>query len=226
MLDWIGPAMVIAAKDLRLEMRTKSILSSVGLFALLVVVVASFSFPATGAGKNGVAAGLLWMSFLFSSLLGMGRSFSLEDEEACIEGLMASPAPRESIYLGKLLANLLFIGAVEAVVLPAFLILFQLEPGRGIPLLALTAFLGTLGIVALGTLFSAMAVKTRTREAILPLLVMPLCVPIVIAAVKATETALGGAALSASASWLYLLAGFDALLVTVGLAAFPYVLDE
>ena len=122
-MSWIAPARTIAGKDLRLELRTRDVVASVGLFVLLVVVMASFSFPTTGEGRDAVAAGVLWMAFMFAALLGMGRSMAIEKEDACMDGLLTSPAPRESIFLGKLAANLAFTGVVELVILPVFVVL-------------------------------------------------------------------------------------------------------
>jgi len=225
-MSWASSAVIIAGKDLRLEMRTRDVIASVGLFVLLVVVTASFAFPTSGEGREGVAAGVLWMAFLFAALLGMGRSMAIEKEDGCLEGLMLSPAARESIFLGKLLANLGFTWAVEVVILPVFVVLLQLAPGSGLVLLALCALLGTLGLVTVGTLFAAMAVHTRGREAILPLLVMPVSVPVMIAAVKTSEAALTGAWSSGATSWLLLMVGYDALFLLVALATFPHVMEE
>ncbi len=225
MIGGLRPAFLIAGKDLRLEMRTKDIVSAVGLFAILVVVTASFAFPTLGHGNEGVAAGILWMAFLFAGLLGLGRSFAIEKEEGCIDGLMISPAPRESVFLGKLLANLAFTFAVEAVVLPVFIVLLNLRPGAGLVLLVVSAILGTLGLATVGTLFSAIAVNTKTREAILPLLVMPVAVPVMIAAVKATEAALGGSWSGAATPWVLLMGGYDALFLLVAFATFPQLME-
>ncbi|HWO70314.1 MAG TPA: heme exporter protein CcmB [Actinomycetota bacterium] len=225
-MSWLSPALTIAGKDLRLEARTRDVVASVGLFALLVVVTASFAFPAGGAGREGVAAGVLWMAFLFAALLGMGRSMALEKEGGCLEGLLVSPAPREAIYLGKLLANLGFTSAVEVLILPVFVVLLQLAPAGDVPLLLASTVLGTLGLVTVGTLLAAMAVHTRGREAILPLLVMPVSVPVMIAAVKTTEAALRGAWSAGTRSWLLLLVGYDALFLLVALATFPYLMEE
>ena len=225
-MSWLGPASLIARKDLRIEMRTKDVVTSVGLFALLVVVATSFSFPTSGAGRQGVAAGMLWMAFLFSCLLGLGRSFALEKEEGNMEGLMSSPAPRESIYLGKMLSNLIFTGLVELAIIPIFLILLQLHPGKGIALLVLTAILGTLCIVTVGSLFAAMAVNTRTREAILPVLVIPVAVPVVIASVKATEAAFLGHSVASAQGWLVLLTAYFLVFLMVAFATFPFLLEE
>lgn len=223
-MSWLRPALIVASKDLHLELRTRDILTSVGLFALLVIVVASFAFPTWGEAREGVAAGLLWMAFLFAALLGMGRSMTIEKQDGCLDGLLASPAPREAIFFGKLLANLTFAWAVELVVLPVFVVLLQIRPGAGLGLLALTAFLGTLGLVTVGTLFSAMAVNTKSREAILPLLVMPVAIPVMIAAVEASAAILGGRVGDAQ-PWLLLIGGYDALFLMVALATFPYATE-
>lgn len=226
MNGWLRPALLIAAKDLKVEMKTKDILSSVALFALLVVVVASFALPTTGPGREGIAAGMLWIAFLFAALLGIGRSFALEQEEGCMQGLTASPVARESIFLGKLLSNLAFTGAVEIAILPVFLVLLQLEPGKGVILLLLATFLGTIGLVTVGTLLAAMAVNTRTREAILPLLAIPITIPAMIASVQATQSALAGKPVGAATSWVLLLVAYGALFLMVSLVTFPYVLEE
>jgi len=225
-MSWLRPAVTIAGKDLRLEIKTRDVIASVGLFVLLVVVTASFAFPTGGEGREGVAAGVLWMAFLFAALLGMGRSMAIEKEEGCLEGLLVSPAAREAIFLGKLFANLGFTFAVELVILPVFVVLLQLAPAGGVPLLVGGTFLGTLGLVTVGTLFAAMAVNTRGREAILPLLVMPVSVPVMIAAVKVSQAALEGTWTSGTGSWLLLMVGYDALFLMVALATFPHVTEE
>jgi heme exporter protein B len=216
----------IAVKDLRIELRTHDVLTAVGLFALLIVVVASFSFPAGGEHRDTMAAGLLWMAFLFSTLLGVGRTLAMEHEDACIDGLVTSPVPRESIFLGKVLSNLAFVGAAEALILPLAIGLLQLEPGAGIPLLLVTVLLATVALVTVATLFSTMAVNTRTREAILPLLVIPVAIPVLIAAVQATAIALAGGSFRDATSWLLLLVAAAALFLLLGLATFRHVLEE
>jgi heme exporter protein B len=224
-VNWFASALTIAGKDLRLELRTRDIVSSVGLFVLLVVVTASFALPLEGAGREGMAAGVLWIAFVFAALLGLGRSLAAEKEEACMAGLLLSPAPREGIFLGKLLANLGFTGAVELLMVPIFIVLLQLHPGA-VGLLLLSILLGTFGIATIGTLFAAMAVNTRGREAILPLLVLPIAMPQVTAAVKSSQAALVGSWTSSTTSWLLLMLAFDAVFLLVALATFPYVTEE
>jgi heme exporter protein B len=216
----------IAAKDLRIELRTRDILTAMGLLSLLIVVVASFSFPTAGEHHEQIAAGLLWIAILFAVLLGIGRSLAIEHEHACMDALMVSPVPRESIYLGKVLSNLAFVGAALLLLLPLSIVLLQLEPGRGIVLLLLTVVLATLALVGITTLLSAMAVHTRTREAILPLLVIPVAIPVLIAAVQATRIALSGGAIGTALPWLLLLTAAAALFLLLGLATFRHVLEE
>jgi heme exporter protein B len=216
----------IAAKDLRIELRTRDVLTAMGMFALLIVVVASFSFPTSGEQRETVAAGLLWMAWLFAILLGVGRSLAMEHEEDCLDALVTSPVPRESIYLGKLLSNLAFVGVTQLFLLPVAVVLLQLEPRTGLPLLLLTVAVGTLALVAVTTLFATMAATTRTREAVLPVLVIPVAIPVLIAAVRATEIALSGGAPGAATPWLLLLTAAAALFLLLGLATFRHVLEE
>lgn len=222
-MSMLAAAGTIARKDLRLELRTHDVVASVGLFGLLVVITASLALPLEGAGREGMAAGVLWIAILFAGLLGLGRSMAIEKEEGCLAGLMVSPAPREGIFLGKLASNLVFTGGVEALIVPLFVVMIQVRVATPI-LLVVSLVLGTVGILSVGTLFATVAVGTRGREAILPLLVLPVCVPIVIAAVKTTEAALTGV-WGGSLAWLLLMVGFDALFLLVALATFPYVTE-
>ena len=216
----------VARKDLRLELRTRDMLTAIGLFALLIVVVASFSLPTTGAERDPVAAGVLWIALLFAILLGIGRSLALEYEASCIDALLTSPISREGIYLGKVLSNLLVVAAIQVVLLPLAVVLLQLEPGRGVGLLAVVTALATIALVSVATLLSSMAVNTRTREAILPVLVVPVALPVLIAAVQGTEVALGGGTPAEAGSWLALLAAAAVLSLSLGIATFRHVIEE
>jgi len=223
-VTWLGSASAIVGKDLRLEVRTRDVVSSVGLFGLLVVVIASFALPLDGPGRAGMAAGVLWMAFAFAALLGLGRSMAIEQDDGCLGGLLVSPAPREGIFLGKLASSWLFTTGVELLIVPLFVVLLQLRVGTPWLLIA-SILLGTVGVLTVGTLFAAISVGTRGREAILPLLVLPVCVPVVIAAVETTRSALTGDP-SGSIGWLLLMSGVDALFLLVALATFPFVTEE
>src|SRR5437870_7019109 len=183
-LEQVG---AILWKDLRCELRSKQMWTGMGLFALLVLVVFNFAFDLRVDNKAAVAPGALWVAFVFASMLGLGRTIAAEREKGSLDRLLLCPVNRKAIYLAKLLGNMLFIGVVEIVALPIFAALFDVPLfGALLPIV----LLGTLGIAAIGTLFSAMAAATQARELLLPILVFPLIVPVVIAAVRATGTLL------------------------------------
>jgi len=217
---------LVAAKDLRLESRTHDAVGTVGLFALLILVTASFALPTGGPDRAGIAAGTLWMAILFASLLGIGRTQALESEEGCLDALLLAPVAREYLFLGKLAASLLFTVAVEMALVPVLLLLMQVPVGSGLALLLAALGLGTLGLVGSGCLFAVIAVRTRMRQALLPALVMPVAVPLMIASVQATGAALTGATVGANMHWLALLVGFDAMVLLVAVLAFPQLVEE
>lgn len=216
--------MAIVAKDVAAELRSKETLSTLLVFALMVVVVFNFAFELRVENVHQIAPGVLWVAFTFSGVLALNRSFVLEREEDCIEGLRLTPVDRGVIYVGKFLGNTLFMLAAEACILPLFAVLFDVSVLN--PALWLIVVLGTVGFAAVGTLFAAMAVNTRAREAMLPLLLFPIAVPVLIAATKATGQALDGQALSEIYSWLRLLVAFDLIFTILAWLGFEYVLEE
>jgi heme exporter protein B len=217
-------AFVIAWKDIIAESRTKDILSSVLVFALLTIVIFNFAFEPDSENIRLVAPGILWATFTFAGVLGLGRSFVLEKEKGCLEGLMLCPVDRDVVYLGKMLGSLAFMLAVEVLVVPIFLVLFDLP--LFMPRLALITLLATVGFVSVGTLFSALAVNTRARDVMLPILFFPIVVPVIIAAVKASGLVLEGQPWSALSSWLQIIAAFDVVFVIVSALVFEFVVEE
>ncbi|HLZ59884.1 MAG TPA: heme exporter protein CcmB [Ktedonosporobacter sp.] len=209
-------------KDVRCELRNKQAWTSMGLFALLVLVIFNFAFDLRVDNKVAVAPGALWVAFIFASLLGLGRTIAIEREQGPMDRLLLCPVDRRAIYLAKLLGNVLFIGVVEIVALPVFAALFDVPLGVG-ALLPIVLF-GTLGIATIGTLFSAIAAATRARELLLPLLVFPLIVPVVIAAVRATGDLLAPAL--NEPPWLGLIIAFDVIFLSVSTLLFQYVIEE
>lgn len=209
-------------KDLLCELRSKQTWLGMGLFALLVLVVFNFAFDLRLDNKVAVAPGVLWIAFIFASLLGLGRTFVAERDHGSLDRLLLPPVDRKAIYLAKLLGNLLFIGIVEIVALPVFAVLFDLSllVWELVPIV----LLASLGIAGVGTLFSAMAAATRARELLLPVLVFPLIVPVIIAAVRATQNVLQPA--SHEPSWLGLICAFDAIFLSVSMLLFQYVIEE
>lgn len=213
--------LAILAKDIRAELRGRQVWLSMGMFALLVLVVFNFAFDLQVENKAAVAPGALWIAFVFASVLGLGRTLTAEQEQGRLDRLLLCPVDRKAIFLAKLLGNLLFITAVEIVAVPVFAAMYDL------PVLTLgvvpIVVLGTIGISTVGTLFSAVASNTRAREILLPLLIFPLIVPVVIGAVKATQ---GLVVVVGDTPWLGLIAAFDVIFVSVASVLFPYVIEE
>ena len=209
-------------KDIRCELRSKQTWLGMGLFALLVLVIFNFAFDLRADNKAAVAPGALWIAFIFASLLGLGRTMAAEHDHGSMDRLLLCPVDRRAVYLAKLIGNVLFIGVVELVALPVFAALFDLplDIGRLIPIV----LSGTLGVAIMVTLFSAMATATRARELLLPALVFPLLVPVVIAAVRATEDLV--LPVVNEPPWLGLILAFDVIFFSASIMLFQYVIEE
>ncbi len=214
----------ITWKDALPEMRTREIVFSVLVFTLLVIVIFNFAFGASQETMTLVAPGMLWVTFAFAGVLSLNRSFIPEKEQGCLEGLMVCPISREVIYVGKMLASLLFMLIIEAIALPIFAFLFNL-PVLSLQLVVITV-LTTVGFVAVGTLFSALAVNTKAREMVLPILFLPIIIPVIISAVKASGLALSGESWSGLSSWLQVVVAFDVIFLVASFLIFAYVIEE
>ena len=214
----------ITWKDALSEMRTKGIIISVIIFTLLVIVIFNFAFGTSKSTMALIAPGMLWVTFAFAGVLSLNRSFILEKEEGCLEGLMVCPISREVIYVGKMLGSLLFMLIIEAIALPIFAFLFNLDVLS--PQLVVITALTTVGFVAVGTLFSALAVNTRAREMVLPILFLPVVVPLIICAVQASASALSGESWSSLYSWFQIIGAFDIIFLVVSFLVFNYVIEE
>jgi heme exporter protein B len=173
-----------------------------------------------------LAPGVLWVIFIFAALLGLQRSFGAEAADRAIDALLVAPVSRESIYLGKALANLVFVMGILAVTLPAVVLFYNLPLGAGVPALAGVATLAAIGLVAVGTLFSAMAVNTRMAELLLPMLSLPFFVPIVMGAAQSSARLMAGRPMAEAWPWLRILIAFDIVFITACTLAFPFTLDE
>jgi len=213
----------LVLKDLSLEKRSREMLSSMFIFALLVVLVFSFSFDLRVEEVSGVAPGVLWVAITFAGMLGLARSFVLERDQGCLDGLLLCPIDRSLLYLGKMLSNLAFISLTELVVLPLCFALFNLTFHL---LLLPILLLGTIGFSAVGTIVSAMTVHARAREVMLPILLFPLVLPALIAAVKLTGGVLDGQPWGDIRNWMELLVGFDVIFTVISYLAFEYVIEE
>ena len=226
MADTLFAAWLIARKDLAIEFRTRSAFLSAVVFALLGLVIFYYSWDPTAVAVTDLAPGVLWVVFTFTGLLGLHRSFGVESADHAIDGLLASPVSREAIFLGKAIANLIFVAAVQLIAIPALGLFYNLPLGEiAGPLIAI-ALLAAIGLVAVGTLFSAMAVNTRLAELLLPMLALPFFVPIVIAASQATAKLLSGRPIVEAAAWLKLLLAFDIVFVAACTLTYPFSVED
>jgi heme exporter protein B len=226
MREMLADAWVIARKDLTIEFRTRSAFFSAAVFSLLAIVIFFFAWDATAVAAIDLAPGVLWVIFVFAGLLGMHRSFGVEEPDRAIVGLIAAPIARESIFVGKAIASLVFILAIQAVAIPAVALFYNVPLGRIAGALAAIAILAAIGLVAVGTLFSAMAVNTRLAELLLPMLALPFFVPIVIPAAQATAKLMSGRPVGDAVAWLKLLVAFDIVFVVACALAYPFTIEE
>jgi heme exporter protein B len=222
-MNFFARLWTLVLKDLSLEMRSREMLSSMFIFALLVVLVFSFSFDLRVEEVSGVAPGVLWVAITFAGMLGLARSFVLERDQGCLDGLLLCPVDRSLLYLGKMLSNLTFISLTELVVLPLCFALFDLTFHL---LLLPILLLGTIGFSAVGTIVSAMTVHARAREVMLPILLFPLVLPALIAAVRLTGGVLDRQPWGEIRNWMELLVGFDVIFMVISYLAFEYVIEE
>lgn len=219
-------ALVVAAKDVRAELRSRTGLLSATVFAALVLVIFNFARDPTALSATDLAPSALWVTFAFAAMVAMNRAFTVEREHGAFDGLLLAPIPRGALFAGKLLANLAFVMAVEAVALPLFILFFNVDLSRALAGIVGTAVLATIGFVAVGTIFGAMAVRTRFAELLLPVLLLPFMVPPLVGAVQVTSRLLADRPLSEMLGWLRILAAYDVVFVTLAALVFASVVDE
>ena len=222
----LGAAWLVARKDLAIEFRTRTAFFSALVFAVLALCIFYFAWDESIIAPAQRAPGVLWVVLAFSALLGLQRSFSIEEHDRGIDALLVSPISREAIYLGKAIGNLLFLCAIQVITIPALALFYNLSIGRPLMVVSGIVFLAMIGIVAVGTLFSAMAVNTRLAELLLPMLSLPFFVPILMNAAQATTRVLSDRPLAESWPWLKILIAFDIVFVVACTLAFPFTLEE
>lgn len=222
----LAAAVLIALKDLRIELRTRSALYSALAFTVLAVVIFFFAWDPTAVGSIQLAPGVLWVIFTFSGLLGLNRSFALEQDDRALDALLASPVDREAIFLGKAMGNLVFVCLVQLCAIPAVALFYNLPLGGVWPALVALTFAAAIGLVSVGTLFSAMATNTRLAELLLPMLALPFFVPVVMPAAQVTARLLAGRPMDEAWPWLRILLAFDVVFLVACTLAFPYTLEE
>ena len=215
----------MAWKDLLVERRSKETLNALLFFSLALLFVFQFTLGPDRERLAAVLPGLLWLGFILSGVLGLGRAFLVEHENDCWEALLLAPGDKSAIYLGKLLGSLALMLVVEALVLALFVVFFNVDLGPSVPSLALVIALGTVGIAAVGTLFAAMTAQVRARELLFPVLLLPVLVPVLLGTVKATEALLLREALSSVGHWLTLLIAADLVYLAVGVLTFDVILE-
>lgn len=213
-------------KDLQLEMKTKESFLSMLTFGLLILVLFNFAFEPTPAMKRAITPGLLWITFLFSGILGLNRSFSLEKENMAIHGLLLAPVDRGLVFFGKFGSNLIILLITEFLTLPFFLLFLNMPLFQHFWWIIGIIVLGTIGFVSLGTLFSAMATSTKLREVMLPLLLFPVSTPILLAGVACLRQILAGEPFATYRQWFSLLVVFDVIFVVVPSLIFEYAIEE
>ena len=211
-------------KDLRAELRSRELISSMLVFAILVILIFNFALLLDRTAREDVAAGVLWVTTVFTGTLGLNRSLAQEKDRGSLDGMLLAPVDRSAIYFGKALGNLLFILIVQAVILPVFTVLFDVVMVQ--PLVLLVVVLGAIGYAGLGTLLASLAIHSRSRDAMLPILLFPVAVPLLIAAVRATSGVLTAAGWDQIGPWINLLVVYDVIFVAVAFMLFEYVVEE
>ena len=218
-------ATCLLLKDLLLELRRRESLISMFFFGTLLLFVFHFAFDIPPDRTSEMAAGLLWLAFLFTGTLGLTQLFQPEKEGHCLEALLLSPMDRGALYLAKLCFNLLLMLLIEIVVFPLFGILFNLDFWGLLPSLFLFSFLGTIGFCVVGTLFAAATLPARARELLLPLVLFPLMIPVILATIRGMEIILRAGPFEEVLPWLRLLIGFDVIFFTIGFLVFEWVIE-
>lgn len=216
-------AWLVAGKDLRAEARARTVAQGVGFFAALTVLLFSFALGPDSETLRRLAPGLLWLALTLASLLAVGRSFASEHDLGTLEPLLLYPVPRESLFLGKLAANLVLLLLAGGAALALMVVLYTLPAPVAIWPLTAGLLLGALGLAITGTFYGAVSASLKAREALVPMLLLPLLVPLLISTTEITDAAFKG---TSAGGWLFLLTGFDIVTLLLALAVFPYALEE
>jgi len=225
-----GPAAYLRAigaivrKDLTAELRSRELLGGMLVFSLLLILIFNFALELDARARQTVTAGVLWSTFAFAGTLGLNRSMALEVDRGCLDGLLLAPVDRSALFFGKAAGNLVFMMIVETVVLPAYSVLYNVN--LLLPGLLGVVLLGSIGYVVVGTLLSSMAVQARTRDILLPLLLFPVVLPVVVAAVKATGGLLEGVLAEEMRGWINLLIAYDVIFTAVAFMTFDFIVEE
>lgn len=222
--SFLKATLAIIQKDLSAEFRSFELISAMLVFSLLVIIIFNFALELDIKVRQSVTAGVLWTTFAFAGTLGLNRSMSVEKDRGCMDGLLLAPVDRSVIYFGKAISNLIFMLIVEAIVLPVYSLLYNINLFR-LDLLGVI-LLGSIGYAAVGTLLSTMSAQTRTREVLLPILLFPVAMPVLLASVKASGGLLAGAEFSEILTPINLLIVYDVIFVAIAFMVFDFVVEE
>jgi heme exporter protein B len=222
--NFLKAVRAVVWKDLQAEFRSRELFSAMLVFSLLIILIFNFALELDIKTRQSVTSGVLWATFAFAGTLGLNRSMAIEKDRGCLDGLLLAPVDRSAIYFGKVISNLAFMLIVEIIVLPVYSVLYNVnlfQPG-----LLMVILLGSIGYVGVGTLLAAMSVQTRTRDILLPILLFPIVIPVLLAAVKASSGFLDGSALSDILLPIDILIAYDIILIAVAFMTFEYIVEE
>jgi heme exporter protein B len=222
--NYLQAIFAITWKDLAAELRSRELLSAMLVFSMLVMLIFYFALELDIKTRNAIAAGVLWVTFAFAGTIGLNRSMAIEKDRGSLDGLLLAPVDRSAIYFGKMISNLAFMLIVEIIVLPIYSVLYNvslLNAG-----LVLVILLGSVGYTAVGTLFSTMTIQARTRDVLLPILLFPVVIPVLVAAVKASSAFLQAFDMAAILPWLNILIVYDVIFIAVAFMVFDFVVEE
>jgi len=222
--NFLKAVSAVVWKDLQAEFRSRELFSAMLVFSLLIILIFNFALELDIKTRQSVTAGVLWATFAFAGTLGLNRSMAIEKDRGCLDGLLLAPVDRSAIFFGKFISNLIFMLTVEVIVLPVYSVLYNtnlLQPG-----LLLVILLGSIGYTSVGTLISAMSVQTRTRDILLPILLFPVTIAVLLAAVKASQGLLTGSTFSEVAFPLNLLIVYDIIFVAISFMTFENIVEE
>jgi len=223
-MTFFRKAWYIARKDILAELRTREMLSTMGAFSVLVILLFAFAFDLRVARAGTVAPGALWVVVAFAGMLGLNRSLTSEIDRGSFDALLLTPIDRSAIFLGKALGIIVFMFAIEAVILPLFVIFFNLPFLQ--PTIIFIVALGTIGYGGIGTLLATMSSNTRLREVLLPVLLLPVAIPALLAAVKCTAGALDGREFAEWANWFGLLVAFDLVMLGASFLVYDFIVED
>jgi heme exporter protein B len=223
---FVQQVLALLAKDLKTEWRTREVLTSTFVFAVLVVVVFNFAIGADPALIRQVAPGVLWVALVFAMVLGLHRAVHLESDEDCLQGVLLALGDRSALFVAKMIGNMLYLLVVAGCTLPLFSIWFRIDLTARLVALGVVLCLGMLGLSAVGTLFALLALNTRMREVMLPLLLLPVSIPLTIGAVYATAALIDGKRLADITDYLTLMGVFDVVFVVLAVLVFDYIVEE